>query len=246
MDLNAISGVLANLKKIVLAEETPVEDNPVQEIKTESGDVLYSDNLEVGGELMDAEKQVIEAGEYKLEDGRTIVVEDSKIVEIKEAEKVDEEVAMEEDKEIEEEVKAEDVPVEEPQPSKESVLKAIAEMLNIDLSVDGWYTIDFCTSDGVINWGELMTNSYKTLMADQEAQATKDLEDKDKEIAELKAKLSTQANQLSEAGKLIEALEKGVEQVVEFKAEKPIEQEKETKVNMSIERQLLHIRRSVR
>lgn len=225
MDLKAISGVLANLKSIVLADETPVEDNPVQEIKTESGDVLYSDNLEVGGELMDADKKVIESGEYKLEDGRTIVVEDSKISEIKEAEEVTEEVveAAEDDEVVAEE------PVQEPQPSKESVLNAIAEMLGVDLSVDGWYSVEFSTSDGVINWGELMTNSYKTLMSEQEAKATKDLEGKDAELKELKAKLSTQATQLSEAGKLIEALEKGVKEVEDFKEHKPVNLKKEVK-----------------
>lgn len=252
MDNKALKSALEGLKRVILGEETPKEDNPLQEYVTDSGDTLYSDNLEVGGELQDAEKQVIESGEFKLEDGRTIIVEDSKITEIKEAEVVEEEdVVLEQDPEVEPEAEA------EPQPSQESVMKAIAELLKLDMSVDGWYTIDFSVADGVVAWGELMTNSYKTLMSEQKEAHDAKVSELENRIAEqdakaqdLNTKLSAQEVKLSEAGKLIEVLEKGIGSVEDFKETKEVnvKQKKQVKqVKMSkveMDRAILRAKRN--
>lgn len=165
-------------------DDKPKEDDKKdketkQEFKTaslkDSEQVVEYDSLEVGKVLKDENGDTMADGEYIVDVSeadqekkyKKVVVKDGIIDNVEDFEETKEDVPVDDVKMAEEE-----------KASKETELQIIAKTLGIDLSVDGWHSIDFSVSDGVIMWGELMSESYKTLMSKQE-----------KEISEQKAKI---------------------------------------------------------
>ena len=73
-------------------------------VTTDKGEISYEGDLEVGTEVVDANGVAVSDGDYKLEDGKIIVIKDGKVETIKEAVELEEE--------------EEEVPAEEPTVSK--------------------------------------------------------------------------------------------------------------------------------
>jgi len=204
-----IKSALTSLKAL-LAEESGSKTM----VNTESGDQLQYDKLEVGGVLYDADGNIIESGEYKLEDGMTIVVDNSIIAEVKEAEAVTEEIAMEQEepKDDKEEVK-EELEVEEPkeEPQSKDLGQQVAELVGIDLTADGYHSIVLEVANGKIIWGDVMSDTWKTLLSKQEEAESK--------VQELETKLAN-------SKKLVESLEVGLAKQEDVNLQKPIKEEK--------------------
>tara|TARA_Y100000401_G_scaffold74373_1_gene60341 strand:- start:2479 stop:3042 length:564 start_codon:yes stop_codon:yes gene_type:complete len=82
-------------------EESPQEALELAQLKLENGTVLEADAFESGNEifiLTEDEKVAVPQGEYLMEDGRMLVVEEEGVIaEIKAAEEKEEEVEQEED-----------------------------------------------------------------------------------------------------------------------------------------------------
>ena len=82
-------------------EESPQEALELAQLKLENGTVLEADAFESGNEifiLTEDEKVAVPQGEYLMEDGRTLIVEEEGVIaEIKAAEEKEEEVEQEED-----------------------------------------------------------------------------------------------------------------------------------------------------
>jgi hypothetical protein len=204
-----IKSALTSLKAL-LAEESGSKTM----VNTESGDQLQYDKLEVGGVLYDADGNIIESREYKLEDGMTIVVDNSIIAEVKEAEAVTEEIAMEQEepKDDKEEVK-EELEVEEPkeEPQSKDLGQQVAELVGIDLTADGYHSIVLEVANGKIIWGDVMSDTWKTLLSKQEEAESK--------VQELETKLAN-------SKKLVESLEVGLAKQEDVNLQKPIKEEK--------------------
>ena len=73
-------------------------------VTTDKGEISYEGDLDVGTEVVDANGVAVSDGDYKLEDGKIIVIKDGKVETIKEAVELEEE--------------EEEVPAEEPTVSK--------------------------------------------------------------------------------------------------------------------------------
>ena len=86
-------------------EESPQEALELAQLKLENGTVLEADAFESGNEifiLTEDEKVAVPQGEYLIEDGRMLVVEEEGVIaEIKAAEEKEEEVEQEEEEEVE-------------------------------------------------------------------------------------------------------------------------------------------------
>ena len=86
-------------------EESPQEALELAQLKLENGTVLEADAFESGNEifiLTEDEKVAVPQGEYLMEDGRMLVVEEEGVIaEIKAAEEKEEEVEQEEEEEVE-------------------------------------------------------------------------------------------------------------------------------------------------
>lgn len=83
-----------------------------ESIKTDKGELVVDKTLEEGVEAYIGENPA-EDGEYVLEDERIVVIKDGKVAEIKEKEVEEEKVEEEEVEEVKEEVEAEEVKEEE-------------------------------------------------------------------------------------------------------------------------------------
>lgn len=179
-------------------DDKPKEDDEKdkeikQEFKTaslkDSEQVVEYDSLEVGKVLKDENGDTMADGEYIVDVSeadqekkyKKVVVKDGIIDNVEDFEETKEDVPVDDVKMAEEE-----------KASKETELQIIAKTLGIDLSVDGWHSIDFSVSDGVIMWGELMSESYKTLMSKQEKEISEQntkIEKFAKENKDLKEKI---------------------------------------------------------
>ena len=82
------------------------------EVSTDKGTLIYDGELAVGTELTDENGEPVADGEYTAEDGKTIIVAEGKVAELKEPETIDD--AVEEVVEAADEEPAEEVaPVEQ-------------------------------------------------------------------------------------------------------------------------------------
>lgn len=127
--VNRMSKLKEKLKKL-LEEFTAVN--------TDKGELNINGEIAVGAEVTDAEDNPAADGEYVLEDGRTIVVGEGKITEVREKEEEPaEEEPAEEPQENEEEQPAEEEPAEEEpveeQPAEERDLAAEIDALKDEL-----------------------------------------------------------------------------------------------------------------
>ena len=108
-------------------EESPKEALELAQLKLENGTVLEADAFESGNEifiLTEDEKVAVPQGEYLMEDGRMLVVEEEGVIaEIKAQEEEEEEV-----KEEEEEVEAKYVSKEEFESAVEEIKGMIKEL----------------------------------------------------------------------------------------------------------------------
>ena len=90
--------MLSKIKEVLnLSEEVKLE-----QLKLENGTILEADSFEAGKEvfiLTEDEKVALPVGEYELEDGRSILVEEVGLIAEIKAEKEEEEVEAEEEKE---------------------------------------------------------------------------------------------------------------------------------------------------
>ena len=90
--------MLSKIKEVLnLSEEIKLE-----QLKLENGTILEADSFEAGKEvfiLTEDEKVALPVGEYELEDGRSILVEEVGLIAEIKAEKEEEEVEAEEEKE---------------------------------------------------------------------------------------------------------------------------------------------------
>lgn len=90
------------------------------EVSTDKGTLIYNDELAIGAELVTEEGEPVEDGEYLLEDGRKLVVAESKIADIVEP-------AVEEAPEVEA-VEAEEVDPSPMDPTDDKEAEYIAEL----------------------------------------------------------------------------------------------------------------------
>lgn len=100
------------------------------EVKTDKGVLSYEgEELAEGIEVTDENGEAVEDGDYVAEDGRTIVVKDSKVEEIKEAETEEEEVTEEE-------------PTEEVEAEEETTEPIVEEEIITEPTVDNTAELD--------------------------------------------------------------------------------------------------------
>lgn len=142
------------------------------------GDAIFSQMVTEDGE---ESLEPLADGEYTLEDGVVLVVADGVLSEIRDAE---DEEAPEEETPTEDVVEAED---------KEKKLSDVEKSLNdlIDLSKDGYYTIEVGVEAGKIKFGAVYASTYKELELSKE-EFNKLKEEKanlEKEVVELKNKI---------------------------------------------------------
>lgn len=106
------------------------------EVKTDKGVLIYDGELAAGVEVTNEEGEAVEDGEYILEDGRTVVIAESKVLEIKEVEDVnkDEETPEETLEEALEEVTPE-APVE-PDPKDVEIEQLKAKIAEYEATIE--------------------------------------------------------------------------------------------------------------
>lgn len=121
------SEIISSIKEVLKlsAEETKVEEVKLEEKKLENGTMLIAESWEAGAEVFimgeDEDKIPVPVGEYMLEDGMMLVVEEEGVIkEMKEMEEEEEEEEVEQ-KDVEE-VEAE---TEAPMPKK--IVKSVSE-----------------------------------------------------------------------------------------------------------------------
>lgn len=100
------------------------------EVKTDKGILIFDGELAAGVEVTNEEGEAVEDGEYILEDGRTVVVAESKIVEIKELED-----AAETPEETLEEA-LEEVTPEEPDPKDAEIEQLKAKIAEYEATIE--------------------------------------------------------------------------------------------------------------
>lgn len=124
--------------------------------------------------LKDEKPKLLSDGEYKLSTEQTINIIDGKITEVKEKEVV----------------------VELSDDQKKAIAIALAldvatlESL-VDLSVDGYHSIDFNVSDGKVQWADMYSNTWKALLASDENPLKVKLSDEVAKTAKLEAEKVT-------------------------------------------------------
>ena len=110
-------------------EESPQEALELAQLKLENGTVLEAEAFESGSEifiLTEDEKVAVPKGEYQMEDGRTLVVEEDGIIEEIKAEE-----EVEEEEKEEEEVEAQYVRKEEFESAIEEIKGMIKELKEV-------------------------------------------------------------------------------------------------------------------
>ena len=107
------------------------------EVKTDKGVLIFDNELAAGVEVTNEEGEAVEDGEYILEDGRTVVIAESKVVEIKEVEdaKKAEETPEETLEEALEEVTPEE-PAAEPDPKDAEIEQLKAKIAEYEATIE--------------------------------------------------------------------------------------------------------------
>lgn len=184
-------------------KEKPKEDEKKEETKQEfktsnikdSEKVVEYDSLEVGKVLKDENGETMADGEYIIDVSeadqekkyKKVVIKDGLIDSVEDFEETKDDIPVEDDVKM----------------AKESVLTEIVKILKINLKDDGSYYLDFSVCDGAIQWGNLSSTSWKTLMSEQEDTKNKEIKKlKDEKEAE-KQKFSSEINDLKEKIKVL-------------------------------------------
>lgn len=173
--------VLKKIESFLL--ELGIKNDPVVKLaEYVSGDKTIVVDEE-GNATIDGE--IAPDGEYPLEDGRTVVVSDGKAT-IKEA---DADVELEEEE-------------EEPSEPKDKTIEDL-----IDLSQDGYYTIEITVEDGKIVYGNVYASTF-TELSDKEIKKVSKEVDKlkkayDVKLAEVKKAMEAKLNDLSKSVKKV-------------------------------------------
>lgn len=162
----------------------------LEEATMPDGTVISFESKEVGTPVMvipaEGEPSPAPDGEYPISETEVLVVAEGVIAEVKEPEAAPEEEAV----------------VEEAAETTE--VKGTSDIFNleilktkIDFSKEGFHTITFSISNGVIEWGNLYSESFQEL-SEQKSELEVKLGDKDKEIADLKTKFEEDLKLLGE------------------------------------------------
>ena len=107
-------------------------------------------------------------GEHIIADDKVVVVDsDGNLVEVKEAEETTEE-EVEQSETTGVEANETETPTEETEEVVNSNfnVESLAEL--VDTSKDGWHSIEFEISDGNVTWGQVYSNTVKSLMSQVE------------------------------------------------------------------------------
>ncbi|MFO7819525.1 MAG: hypothetical protein R6V17_04730 [Halanaerobacter sp.] len=186
----------------VIAKFSNEEDQEISlaEATMEDGTVISYENTEVGTAVMvlpeEGEPTPAPDGEYQISESEILVVSDGVIERVEsptpEAEEVDEEVEAEEEKpdtkdtnDTELEDEDEELESEKSDPMGFFNPERFKEL--VDLSKEGFYTIQFSVSNNKIEWGNLFSESFQEL-SDQKGELETKLSEKDEEIANMKTK----------------------------------------------------------
>jgi hypothetical protein len=170
----------------------------------EDGTVLEYESLEKEIEVFiiveGEDPKVATDKTYTLSDGQKIVVVDGKISEIM----------------PKEEEETEDVELSEEQKKIVAVslafdITALESLVN--LKVDGWHTIEFSVTDGIVQWADLRSNTVKALLSEQVDPVKLELAKEKTKVVSLetdKVKLSDEVKVLQKLNDRKNPLEKGV------------------------------------
>lgn len=194
----SMENILEKLKTLI--QEYATEETTEDEVKfisvtipelgieiSQEGEDWVVDGDIVSVTVDDAGEETREAlpdGEYTLEDGRIFVVADGKLTEIKDAPAEDETEEELKDDEVKAEIVDDEVKSEEEDTDGEGkdTKKTLEEL--IDMSKDGWYTVEVGVEGGEFTYGAIYANTWKEL--DFKAENFKARED---EIVTLKAEV---------------------------------------------------------
>lgn len=162
----------------------------------EDGTVIEYENTEVGTAVMvipaEGEPAPAPNGEYKIDEMTTLVVADGKIAEVK--------VEKETEEPAEEEMAADPV---EPATTAEAIFNLDKLKELIDLTKDGFHTISLSVSNGIIEWGNVYSESFQELKTQ--------LSLKEEEIKTAKAEFEEQLKILGQTVKETKVVQAPVE-----------------------------------
>lgn len=176
-----------NLDKVLnvfLGEEASEATVELAEKTLEDGTVIQYENLEPGTPVMkvvEGEDPVpMDDGEYKISDTEILVVVEGVVSEVK---PVEEEMPEEETAETE---------MEKTENTASDIFNLDVLKQKIDFEKDGFHSIEFSISNGAIEWGNILSQSYQEM--------SKQLAAKEQELKQAKVEFE---NQLEVLGKTI-------------------------------------------
>lgn len=163
---------LDRILKVFFKDDAQVE---LAEAILPDGTKITYENTEVGTPVFvvaeDGTQTPAPDGEHQISETELLVVKDGLVVEVKPVEPAEE---------VEEEMEVEPV-------VEETEVKGTSDIFNleilktkVDFTKEGFHTISFSIANGVIEWGNIYSESFQELSEQVSA--------KDREIAELKAK----------------------------------------------------------
>lgn len=156
-----------------LAGESTVEVK-FEDYTLENGDLITFEVLEVGKEIYsvieDGDNVLVADGEYIINDN-IVTTENGVITVISPKEVI--EVVVEEEVEV--------------KPEFNFNMDSLKEL--VDISKDGYHTVEFSITDGNIVWGSVYSNTYAALLSEDKAPLEVELTEKDNIIAKLQEQI---------------------------------------------------------